>query len=189
MTEKLSRTFHIALRNQLTNIGGGHHNAVNLDILDAVIADAGLFALDSHAFCVALPLIAETVIASRDNPARIEATDEQLVDKIAPVHVLHFMVKVAENNLVHTAEFFDLLGAICICGQQRHLTAHDNRIRMHIKRENRTRAADLLGTLDRTLHERPMAQMHTVKVAERDGTRLCNFYHKGIPLKKLIIEN
>ena len=80
MTEKLSRTFHIALRNQLTNIGGGHHNAVNLDILDAVIADAGLFALDSHAFCVALPLIAETVIASRDNPARIEATDEQLVE-------------------------------------------------------------------------------------------------------------
>ena len=60
---------------------------------------------------------------------------------------------------------------------------------MHIKRENRTRAADLLGTLDRTLHERPMAQMHAVKVAERDGTWLCNFYHKGIPLKKLIIEN
>lgn len=90
MTEKLSRTFHIALRNQLTNIGGGHHNAVNLDILDAVIADAGLFALDSHALCVALPLIAKTVIASRDNPARIEATDEQLVDKIAPVHVLQF---------------------------------------------------------------------------------------------------
>lgn len=111
------------------------------------------------------------------------------MDKIAPVHVLHFMVKVTENNLVHTAELFDLLGAICICGQQRHLTTHDNRIRMHIKRENRTRAADLLGTLDRTLHERPMAQMHAVKVAERDGTRLCNFHHKGIPLKKLIIEN
>ena len=82
------------------------------------------------------------------------------------------MVQVADNTLVHTAEPFDLRGAICICGQQRHLTAHDNRIRMHIKRENRTRAADLLGTLDRTLHERPMAQMHAVKVAERDGTRL-----------------
>ena len=185
MTEKLSRTFHIALRNQLTNIGGGHHNAANLDILNAVIADAGLFALDSHAFCVALPLIAETVIAPRDDPARVKAADEQLVDKVAPVHVLHFMVKVAENNLVHTAELFDLLGAICICGQQRHLTAHNDRIRMHIKRKNRTRAADLLGPLDRTLHERPMPQMHAVKVAERDGTRLCNFYHKGIPLKKI----
>lgn len=32
------------------------------------------------------------------------AANEQLVDKVAPVHVLHFMVKVAENNLVHTAE-------------------------------------------------------------------------------------
>ena len=188
MTEKPGRTLHIALRNQLTNIGGGHHNAVNLDILNAVIADAGLFALDCHAFCVSLPLIAETVIAARDDPARVESSYQQLVDKVAPVHVLHFMVKVAENNLVHTAELFNLLGAICICGQQRHLTSHNYRIRMHIKRENRTRAADLPGSLDCALHERPMAQMHAVKVAQRDGARLCNFYHKGIPLSKILVD-
>lgn len=111
----------------------------------------------------------------------MELPDEQFVNEIAPVHMLHPLIKMAEDHLVHAAELLDLLAAVGVRGQQRHLTTHDDRVRMHVEREHGARAADLLRALDRLLHERTMTQMHAVKISERDRTGFCNFYHRAIP--------
>ena len=104
--------------------------------------------------------------------------------KVAPVHVLHLLVKVAENHFIHAAELFDLLAAVGVGGEQRHLPPEHDRIRVHVKREHRARAADLAGALDRALHQRLMAQMDAVKVSQRDRTRLLIFLHRVRPLIK-----
>ena len=53
MAKETRGRFHIALGNELTDIGGGHHDPVHLDIVDAVVADAGLS--HSSAIPAALP--------------------------------------------------------------------------------------------------------------------------------------
>ena len=96
--------------------------------------------------------------------------------------MLHMLVKMEKNHFIHAAELFDLLAAIGVRCDQRNLPPEHHGIRMHVKRAYRARAADLAGTLDRALHQRLMAQMHTVKITERDRTGFLIFLHRVRPL-------
>ena len=109
------------------------------------------------------------------------------MDEIAPVHVLHLLIEVAENDLIHPAELFDLVAAVGVCGQQRHLPPEHDRVRVHVKREHRARAADLARALDRACHQRLMAQVDAIKITQRNRTGFLLFLHRVRPL--MIIQN
>ena len=181
MTKEARRALHVALRDQLPDVGRRNDNAIYLHIVDTIIADTGLLALLGHACGIALALVAKAIVAPGDNPLRAKLADQHFMDEVAPVHVLHALVKVAEDDLVHPAQLFDLLAAVSVGRQQRHLPPQHDRIRMHVEREHRTRAANLAGALDRALHQRLMPQMHTVKIAQRNRARLLIFLHRVSP--------
>ena len=66
------------------------------------------------------------------------------MDEVAPVHGAQ-LLKVAENDLVHATQPLDLVLAVGVRSQERHLPSGHDRGRMLVKGEHRRDAADLMA--------------------------------------------
>ena len=160
---------HIAFGDQLADISGADHPAVQHYGLDDITAYALRLTIFLQTLGCTLALVAKAEIMAHHDPSDVQLLDN-VIGKVLPGHAHQALVEVQKNHIVNTVDPADNVLPADGAVDQRRLPAENQIVRVHIEAEHRGHGLDLGRPLLGPLQQRPMADVYAVKKTQRNGS-------------------